>query len=377
MGGEKMMTEKISTKKVRSINRNRVFRLIYSSEFPLTKQDIAYRLNMSLPTVSQNLNELFEKGLLNYVGTDDSTGGRRARLISSSPNAKFSVGIELSPKHISYIAINLKTEELAFSRIAYQFSNSNEYRLFFANHLEKFLDENNLSRENLLGVGITLPGIINSDTKTIEIAPVLHLRQIKIKDFLPELPYPMFLQNDASAGCFAEWWNNQIPSALAYLFIGKGVGGALVINSKSYEGENHRSAEFGHMCIVPDGELCSCGRRGCLEAYCSIDALGEDTDIFFDKLSKNDPIAKHKWDNYCRHLSIGIHNIRTCFGCDIVIGGSISSYLEKYLDDIKSRLKLLTPFDEDLNYIKIGKCSNKSNAIGVALHFIAKYLENI
>lgn len=371
------MTERISTTKVRSINRNRVFSLIYNSEMPLTKQDIAYKLNMSLPTVSQNLNELLDKGLLNYVGTDDSTGGRRARLIAPASDAKFSVGIELSPKHISYIAINLKAQELAFSRIEYQFSNSNEYREFCARNLEQFLDDNNLCRNDLLGVGITLPGIVNLDNQTIEIAPVLHLRQIKIKDFLPNLPYPTFLQNDASAGCFAEWWNNQIPSALAYLFIGKGVGGALVINSRPYEGENHRSAEFGHMCIVPDGELCACGRRGCLEAYCSTDALADDTDEFFEKLSQKDPIAKHKWDNYCRHLSIGIHNIRTCFGCDIVIGGSISSYLEQYIDDIKSRLKLLTPFDEDLNYIKMGKCSNKANGIGVALHFIQKYLQNI
>ena len=82
----------LSTVEVRKQNRNRVYRHLISLWEPVTKQELAFRLSMSLPTLSQNLNELAEMGLIDRSATTDSTGGRRPRLIAPLPNARFALG---------------------------------------------------------------------------------------------------------------------------------------------------------------------------------------------------------------------------------------------------------------------------------------------
>ena len=173
-----MAPKRISTTELRKQNRNRVLRIIYEADAPMTKQEISQKLQMSLPTVTQNLKELLEEQVLTYAGTEESTGGRKARLIALNKNTYFSVGIELSPKHIRFIAINLKAEELAFECVECPFRNTLEYRKTYAEKLELFLDHFGLSRKRLLGVGITLPGVINEQEGMVEIAPVLQLPQV-------------------------------------------------------------------------------------------------------------------------------------------------------------------------------------------------------
>lgn len=105
-GEIKMIYEKASNIDVKRINRNRIFRLIYNNE-KISKQDIAYRLGMSLPTVTQNLKILKEQGLIEEDGVLESTGGRKAKAISCIKNARFAVGLNITKNHISIVLINL------------------------------------------------------------------------------------------------------------------------------------------------------------------------------------------------------------------------------------------------------------------------------
>lgn len=381
VGEHSMERKRISTTELRKQNRNQVFRIIYDADGPLTKQEIAQRLHMSLPTVTQNLKELFDENIFTDAGADESTGGRKARLIKLNKNVYFSVGIELSPKHIRFIAINLKAEELAYEKLEYPFSNTPEYRMVYAKKLEEFLDRFGFSRERLLGVGITMPGIINEQEGIVEIAPVLQLHHMKLSLLTEVIPYPVYVQNDASAGGVAEWWNYDGPSAMAYVFLGKGVGGALMIDGKPFEGLNRRSAEFGHMCIHPGGKNCNCGRQGCFESYCSSsvlsDDLGMDIKDFFQHLEEKDPYYMEIWDMYVSHLVTAIHNIHMVLDCEIVIGGILTPYLEDHMPMIRKRLKEKSFFPDEERYIHLGRCQGKANCIGVALHFIADFLEQI
>lgn len=81
-----------STIEVRRANRNRVFRYLYEATEPVTKQDLAYALSMSLPTLTQNLNELLEEGLIDNSETADSSGGRKPRILTVVPGARYAVG---------------------------------------------------------------------------------------------------------------------------------------------------------------------------------------------------------------------------------------------------------------------------------------------
>lgn len=374
-------SDKLSASEVRRVNRNRVYMYLYEQETPKTKRDIEQSLEISMPTVTQNLKELLEQGLISYVGTEESTGGRKARQIAVDPAARFAVGIELSPKHIRYVAVDLRAREIAFTEVEQQFQDNALYYKYLAQELERFLDAHDLKRSQLLGIGITVPGIVDKDQSVVTVSPVLAVRKLNIRQITERIPYPCFVQNDASAGGVAEGWMHYMQDNMAYLYLGKGVGGALLLEGKPYMGKNGRSAEFGHTCVHPGGALCHCGKRGCLEAYCSTarltDDLGKSTEEFFQGLQDGEDELIRVWNRYLDYLALGIYNIRMNFDCDVMLGGRISPFLADYLPDLRMRLQKLNAFENNAAYLHIGACGSKANCIGVALHFIKQFIEQV
>ena len=373
--------EKISTAELRRRNKNNMYRFFYHADEPRTKQDIAGSLSLSLPTVTQNLKELMDEGLIEYAGMEASSGGRRARTMKVCAAARFAVGIELSPKHIRLVAVDLRAEVIAYHKLTETFSNDTGYRRRMAQALEDFLDNFGLNRGKLLGVGITLPGIIDEEKDLIEVVPVFRLRKMRLSMLTELVPYPVYVENDATAGGFAEWWNRPETRTMAYLFVGKGVGGALLFDGKPYIGAQRRSAEFGHMRIASNGKVCSCGKRDCLEAYVSTarlsDDLGISVETFFERLRQGDIECCTVWQDYLDALAVGINNIRMMMDCPVVLGGTITPYVESYLPDLYSRLERRNSFDDGERYLHLGRCGNQANCIGAALHFINEFIARV
>ena len=376
--------ERLSTAELRKLNRTRVFQTIYDQETPLTKQDIAGLTGMSLPTVSQNLKELFDEGLLHYVGTEKSTGGRKPRLIAIQSAARFAVGAELTPREFRLAAADLRGKELAFRKYSRPFAPTEDYRRFCLGTLEVFLDQLPLPRERLLGVGIALPGIVRRETGVVEMAPVLKLRDVPIGKLLQGLPYAAWVQNDASAGGAAERRLNPRlagAGAMAYLSLGEGVGGAILLRGGAYEGTSSRSGEFGHMCVAPGGRICSCGQRGCLEAYCSASRLSEDLGIsletFFQELRDGEQAYESLWQSYLEHLAMGVNLINTALDCPVVIGGAVAPYLEPDLEKLCRMVAERSAFGRGKDCVWLGRWGETANCIGGALHFIDQYVQSI
>lgn len=373
----------LSTTDLRKLNRTRAFRAIYA-DGPITKQELAARTGTSLPTVTQNLKELFAADLLCYDGTEASTGGRKPQRIAINARTRFAVGMELSSRHVRMAAVDLKGDEIASEKVLCPFADTEDYRTAYSGLLESFLNRLRLSRERLLGVGITLPAVIQQEAAVIETSPVLQLRDAPLAKLTEKIPYPVWVQNDASAGAAAEWKKNtalQQTRAVAYLSLGKGVGGALMLHGTPYEGIQGRSGEFGHMCIVPGGDQCACGKRGCLEAYCSTgrltDDLGLDLKEFFDRVENGDPECTAVWDRYLEHLAQGLNMIDTAMDCDIMIGGALSPYLPPYLPRLLEKVEKNSAFGGGAERIFVSQCGEDANCIGAAMHFIDLFLQSI
>lgn len=373
--------KKLSTAELRKRNRNNIYRFFCETDKPCTKQEVAEALSLSLPTVTQNLRELLDEGLLEYAGLVDSSGGRRPRTMRVCAQARFAVGVDLSPKHIRLVAVDLLANVIAYEKHAAVFSNDVVYRQRLAQAVDDFLDRFALDRNRLLGVGITLPGIIDEAQDMIEVVPVFGIRKMRLSTLTELLPYPVFVENDANAGGFAEWWNHEELDTMAYLFIGKGVGGALLMGGKPYVGNHRRSAEFGHMRIASNGKKCSCGKVDCLEAYCSTARLSDDLSIsveeFFERMHTGDQTCDAIWKDYLDALSVGINNIRMIMDCPVVLGGIITSYFQQYLPDLCIRLRMLNCFEDDASYLHLGRCGDQANSIGAALHFIVEFINRI
>ena len=370
-----------NTAELRRQNRNRVFRYIYSSETPVSKQDVAQSLSLSLPTVGQNLRELLDSGLLELQGTFDSTGGRKPKAIGVTANFKYSVGIMISNRHIHIVCIDLRAHQVCDKAVFKPFTGDETYCKELGQILEDFLDANAIDRSRLLGVGVALPGVPDEEHNTVELSPAVNCQELDLNLLKKYIPYPCFLENDANAGGVAEWWNNSVDSTMVYLSIQKGVGGAVLLDGANYMGHHLHSGEFGHMCIVPGGRECRCGKKGCLEAYCSTarfsDDLGITREDFFAGLESGNKEYQALWDDYLEHLSYGIYNIHIVLDCDIVLGGVLAQFIEPYMDDLRQRIINISTFETDASYLRFSKYRKWTSCVGVALHFIAEFLDTI
>ena len=153
------------------------------------------------------------------------------------------------------------------------------------------------------------------------------------------------------------------------------------MNGAPWLGENRRGGEFGQMCVEPCGLRCTCGKQGCLEAYCSArrisDDLGITLDEFFAGLERKVPEYVCLWHDVLRHLAIGISNIRMALDCNIVLGGLLTEYLPPYMDTLKSYVEALDSFSADADYVHLSALPGNTVSLGAALHFIDQFLKTL
>lgn len=168
---------------------------------------------------------------------------------------------------------------------------------------------------------------------------------------------------------------------MAYLSLGRGVGGAVLFSGGAYLGVSGRSGEFGHMCIHPDGELCACGRRGCLEAYCSTARISDDLDMTLEDFFRSveeDLGNSRLWRRYLDDLALGIVNIHMALDCAIVLGGKLSEYLtDERLEELETRLGERDPVYREAPYLSICRYHDRANGVGAALYFIDRFLQTV
>lgn len=364
---------------VRDTNKKKIINFLYTNR-SATKQDIAKSLNLSMPTVSLILKELSIRGLVKKAGTLQSSGGRKPSTVSLAYDAKLSAGIEITQNHLRFILIDLNADILSYKKVRESFQNDDKYYQKIGDYLKAFFAENEVDPKSILGVGIALPGVVNAKKRMLEYSPTLMVKNLPLDVLAKYIPYPVTANNEANLAGFAEIWKIDNTETAVFLSINKGVGGAIIIDNKLYDGINGRSGEFGHMTIVKDGLTCSCGKKGCLEAYCSTKVLTEsnfnDVDEFFQAMKKGNQYCMEKWKIYLDYLAVGINNIHTIFDSDIIIGGEIDQYLQQDSDILYSKLQSMNSFGEQYHYLHFSKYGDKASVIGAALLWVNSFLSN-
>ena len=164
----------------RRITRNKMFRYIYSSQTPVSKQQLASDMGYSLPTVQQNIAELLEAGLIRPGEIRRSTGGRPAIGYTVDEKIRYAVGIAVDASSLRMIITDIRQTELGFKTVALKSEESGKIGEQIADELEIFLAENSIEREKVLGVGITFPGVIDREKDTIVLSPTLKMKDISL-----------------------------------------------------------------------------------------------------------------------------------------------------------------------------------------------------
>lgn len=368
----------INNKEKKQINKVLISKFILLKG-ETNKMEIASSLGISMPTVLQNVKELIDENIVAEIGSYQSTGGRKAKAISIVGNARYSIGIDITLNHISFVLLDLKGDLIATCRIRMVYENTIDYYELLKNELNKFISFNKISNEIILGVGIALPGIIDKQKEVLIKSHILNLDNISLKSISQLLPYEVSYENDANSAALAEL--RFVNQNAVYLSLSDTVGGAVYLNNSIYMGDNFRSTEFGHVIIESNGKLCYCGKKGCMDAYCSAKILSDSTDSnleeFFIQLENKNPKSMKVWNQYLEYLAIAVTNLRMTFDCDIILGGYMGRFLGKYMTQLNRKVLLYNKFESDTSYLKTCMNQKEASAIGVALRFINAFFESI
>ena len=373
--------EMLSNIDVKKINKNKIFRYI-NEKGVVSRPEISKKLGLSGPTVLQNVNELITDGFIIEAGEMESTGGRKAIALTANKDKFTSIGIDITKRHVGVVVTNLSGEILYHNRIFKIFNNKDEYYLDIAALIEK--TKNDIVKRNnskLVGVGISIPGIINEEKHEITQSDALGIYNTSYDKLSYAIHYESVFVNDANSACYAEIYKNTIDKRLVYISLSNTVGGAFYNEGKLYLGNDNHACEFGHSTLYPNGKKCYCGKNGCLDAYCSVveltDSVGGTLEDFFCKLEEGNKICMERWDKYLNDLAVGINSLRMIFDCMVIVGGYVGSFIDKYLEDLRDRAKVLNTFENSAQYIKACTLKIEASAVGAAYLANEKFVQNI
>lgn len=377
------MSEKgLTTIALKKINRSKIYQYIYRSKLT-SKLQIVQDLQMGLSTVSQNLNLLENEGLIEKNGYFDSTGGRKANAIQIVSDFRISIGVGILKNMFHITAIDLYGNTVYTDTIPLTYSNTAAYYQQITDKVKDFIDKNQYPENKILGVSIATQGITSPDNTTVIYGNIMNNTGMRLKDFSRHLPYPCHLEHDSKSAAFLELWNHPELDSAVVLLLNRNLGGAIITNHQIHQGRSMHSGTIEHICVNPDGPLCYCGNRGCLETYCSANSLEQASGMtikeFFPLLrEKKSPKLIQIWEDYLKHLAFAMKNLNLVIDAPIIISGYLAPYFtEEDTDYLLEQINSMTPFELEEEQLLVGTHGQYTPAIGAALFYVKEFIHSV
>ncbi|MBL8277429.1 MAG: ROK family transcriptional regulator [Pelomonas sp.] len=317
----------------------------------LSRADLAGAVGLTKSTVSGLVRELIGEGWLverEVVATGDL--GRRPTPLFIDPGRLLLLGAEVGVESVRVVATSL-TGEIHACTVA-SFGASRTVRAcitILATALQKLRKQLD-AHQQVLGIGVGLPGGVNEARGVLHFAPNLGWRDIPFGELLTDKLQgtalegtPLFLQNEADVAALGEMEFNPTPASdpLLYVSINQGLGAGVIVGDRLLTGSRGFAGEVGHMVLQLGGPRCSCGRRGCAEALIATRAMlhGSGEDAALRSLAE---VRAHLVDEDAetvkavasagRYLGVLLQNLATAYDpASIVLGGSVVELGEPFL----------------------------------------------
>ncbi len=263
--------------------------------------------------------------------------------------------------------------------------------------VRQLMQEHRLSPADIVGVGIGSPGPLDMPNGVILAMPnISGMDNCPLRDMVSKATgLRAVLENDANAAAYGEFicGAGEGTRNMVLLTLGTGVGGGVVVDGRVVHGSHSMAGELGHMIIVPGGEPCGCGQKGCLEQYCSATFIAKrtvrklresgcesslkatlaakgtlDARDISEAAAAGDEFAARIWDEAVRYLALGCVNICHIFDPDeIVLGGGMASAGEKLLKPVMQHFRdLHWKLTEPKTRIELARLGNDAGATGAA-----------
>lgn len=352
-----------SFKLMKSINRSLILNII-REKGPISRADIAKLTKLTPPTVSSFVKELLEAEIVIERNLGESSGGRKPTLLTLSEDMFHVIGMDVGSQNIKTILTGITGKVIKKSVVPLPAQTTNEALLsLMIDSVSGILDHTKIDEEKIVGIGVSMHGIVDVEEGSSVFAPNLNLQDIPIKRVLEDRFNMMVkVENDGRAMSLGELWfgNGAGIDSFVCINVGRGIGAGIIINGKLYHGSHFISGEIGHMIIDIDGPQCTCGNYGCLQTFASGPSIVEwvkkemrlghsslltnltkgdlekvTGELIYSSALEGDTLCKTALQQAGRYLGVGITNvIHTVNPRRIIIGGGVSNAGDLIMDNI-------------------------------------------
>lgn len=357
---------------------------------PISRVEIYKSLNISKPTITRAIDCLIQDGFVVEEGSMTTSSGRKPISLNIVPNAGYAIGINMNRSNLSFVITNLKMDIKYFiKRNISHITDSNALMEEIYVLIINAIQATNLDESKFLGISIASPGYINEDGSILDCLietdkneEDVWLTKVDIKNYIEvRLPgIPVYVENDCNLKVLAEYWYGfgGKSTNLLYIACEEGVGSGFVFNGNILKGRASYNSGIGHMSIDLNGNVCTCGRKGCIETFAtskvishkvhnlinditnqsakeSIIASNYSIEVIGNFADRGEKVCKKVMMEASHAIGIGIANLGGILNPDVVIlsGASISSSHIFYENIVKTAKKeAVDHYYDSIEFIK-------------------------
>lgn len=239
-----------------------------------TRNEVAQATGLSMATVATVVGELITEGILSETRDTAGRPGRPISTLRMNGSRGRVVGIDVAETYIRAVLFDTSLDQIASVEGA-----RDEHVLDpdsvvegIGRELDRLLEQERLSRADVLGVGVSLPGLVHGPTGPTVVVPHWSWHRLELDHLRERVGLPLVVDNPLKVIAAAELWfgRGRSRSSLITINLGTGVGAGIVLEGRILRGASNTAGEWGHSLLVLDGRLCRCGRNGCVEAYIGV-----------------------------------------------------------------------------------------------------------
>jgi len=244
---------------------------------PISRIQLSKYTKMSPTTITRIVQELEAEGFILEGISEETAIGRRPTLIHMREDALYTIGIEIDCFTIRIGILDFLGKLIAFQEVKCSIRHQYEEAIHLLKQsINNIMTEYQIAQDKLLGIGIGIPGVINNEEGIIVSSEQLKWENCHIREDLNGVfGCEVIIDNELKMQIISEIGNIYTPlySNCILVGIGTGIGASILLNGEVYRGIQNKAGEISHITINPFGEMCHCGKRGCLSMYVSENTL--------------------------------------------------------------------------------------------------------
>ncbi|MGM0775886.1 MAG: ROK family transcriptional regulator [Bacillota bacterium] len=362
-------------------NKNLVLDIL-KTKSPISRIDIAKITGMSPTSITRIVNELQLQGYLRETEAVASGVGRKATLLEVRGDVLYTVGIEIDKSLLKVGIVNYIGEMVSLLKSKRNESESYMETLHKINMvIRKIMDENEIPAAKIMGLAVGLPGYIDYKNGIVKVSDQLKWKDANLAEDLQKLTsFNVIVDNELKMKIVAESFIGKAKNSQNSILIGigSGIGSSIMLNGDIYRGETNNAGEIGHTVIDPTGNVCNCGKIGCLATYISEGAILADSrkvkdvssiEDVFQSYRDREPWALNIMDRASTYIALAISNLLCLYNPEVIIlsGNTIEKLPEmKEAIEQKCELYIWEPLKQSVRIV-YSELSDNGVVLGAAI----------